>query len=134
MRKKLRISSGITSLRVVETLIDTVTIEIGIKQENYGKILISTLEAVNNAILHGNKSDPSKNVEIEFVFQKEVLRIKVTDEGEGFKPEALPDPTIQENLEALNGRGVFLMSQLADEIKFSKKGNSVIMRFKNIIY
>ena len=48
-------------------------------------------------------------------------------------PEKVPDPTIPENIEALNGRGVFLMSQLADKIKYSKKGNSVTMTFKNIL-
>ena len=61
------------------------------------------------------------------------LKIKVTDEGTGFRPEKVPDPTIPENIEALNGRGVFLMSQLADEIKFSKKGKFVTMTFKNIM-
>ena len=91
-------------------------------------------EAITNAIEHGNKWDAKKEVSIRVSLIDSMLLITVTDEGEGFKPEALPDPTIQENLEALNGRGVFLMSQLADEIKFSKKGNSVIMRFKNIIY
>ena len=134
MRKKIKILSGINNLRIVETLIDSVTNEIGIRQENYGKILISTLEAVNNAILHGNESDPAKSVEIEVTFIKKELKIKVTDEGHGFKPDMLPDPTFPENLESLNGRGVFLMSQLADEIKFSKKGNSVLMKFKNIVY
>ena len=51
-----------------------------------------------------------------------------------FIPKKLPDPTIPENLEVLNGRGVFLMSRLADKITYSKKGNSVTMIFKNIVY
>ena len=65
-------------------------------------------------------------------FNKKQLKIKVTDEGPGFKPEKVPDPTEPENIEALSGRGIFLMSRLADDIKFSKKGNSVKMTFKNI--
>ena len=51
---------------------------------------------------------------------------------QGFNPEEVPDPTIPENIEALNGRGVFLMSKLADKIKYSKKGNTVTMIFKKL--
>lgn len=134
MYKKIRIESKVTSLRIVEKAIDEATGELGISPENYGKILVSTLEGVNNAILHGNQSDPDKMVDIEIVFEKKELRIKITDEGNGFIPKKLPDPTVPENLESLNGRGVFLMSKLADKIKYSKKGNSVTMIFKNIIY
>ena len=95
--------------------------------------MVSTLEAVNNAILHGNKSSPEKIVNIEITFKSNELKIKVTDEGTGFRPYKLADPTIPENIEALNGRGVFLMSRLADKITYSKKGNAVTMIFKNII-
>ena len=58
--------------------------------------------------------------------------ITVTDEGRGFKPREVPDPTKPENIEAMNGRGIFLMKRLADEIQFNKKGNSVKLTFKNI--
>ncbi len=97
------------------------------------KYLISTLEAVNNAIIHGNKSDIKKFVEIKFMLDRKCLKVTVTDEGKGFKPKEIPDPTKPENIESLDGRGVFLMSKLADEIKFNKKGNSVKMTFKIII-
>jgi serine/threonine-protein kinase RsbW len=134
MYKKLRIESKVTSLRIVEKAIDEATNELGISEDYYGKILVSTLEGVNNAILHGNNSDPEKMVDIEIAFERKELRIKITDEGKGFLPKKLPDPTVPENLELLNGRGVFLMTKLADEIKYSKKGNSVTMIFKNIEY
>ncbi len=133
MNKKLKIESKISSLRIVEKAIDEVTYDLGISQENYGKILVSTLEGVNNAILHGNHSDPEKMVVIEIAFGKNELKIRITDQGNGFIPEDVPDPTVPENLEALNGRGVFLMSKLADKIKFSKKGNTVTMTFNNIV-
>jgi len=133
MFKRIKIESEVINLRIVENVIDEVTNEIGISQDNYGKILVSTLEAVNNAILHGNHSESEKFVHIEIVFKNNDLKIKVTDEGSGFRPEKVPDPTIPENIETINGRGVFLMSRLADEIKYSKKGNAVILIFKNII-
>lgn len=133
MYKKFQIESKVKSLRVVEKAIDETTNELGISSDDYGKILVSTLEGVNNAILHGNHSDPEKKVEIEISFKGRELKIRITDEGKGFIPKKLPDPTVPENLESLNGRGVYLMSKLADEIKYSKKGNSVTMTFKNLV-
>ena len=133
MLKKLTIESKISNLRLVENEIDNITLQKGINQDNYGKILISTLEAVNNAIVHGNKSDEKKLVVIDIILNNGILKVKVTDEGKGFKPSEIPDPTKPENIEALNGRGIFLMSKLADDIEFNKKGNSVILIFKNIM-
>jgi serine/threonine-protein kinase RsbW len=134
MHKKIKIGSRVINLRIVENEIDIATNQIGISQKNYGKVLVSTLEAVNNAILQGNNSDPGKIVDIEIIYKSNELKIKVTDEGSGFRPEEIPDPTMPENLEVLNGRGIFLMSRLADKIKYSKKGNTVTMIFKNILY
>jgi serine/threonine-protein kinase RsbW len=133
MYKKIRIESTVESLRIVENTIDEMTTAIGISQDDYGKIMVSAMEAVNNAILHGNHSNPGKIVEIEISYKNNVLNIKVTDEGPGFKPEAVPDPTTPENIEALNGRGIYLMSHLADKIEYNPKGNSVTMTFKNNI-
>lgn len=133
MYKKLKIESQVSNLRIVEKAIDDTTAAIGISQDNYGKILVSAMEAVNNAILHGNKSNPEKSVEVEINYKGDELRITVTDEGPGFNPEKVPDPTTPENIEELNGRGIYLMSHLADKIEYNKKGNSVSMSFKNIL-
>jgi serine/threonine-protein kinase RsbW len=133
MLKKIRIESKLSNLRIVENTVDEITAELGISYNNYGKILITMLEAVNNAIIHGNKSSAKKYVDITIEFTKQKLKIKVKDEGNGFSPEKVPDPTIPENIEEVNGRGVFIMSRLADEIKYSKKGNTVTMVFNNVI-
>jgi serine/threonine-protein kinase RsbW len=132
MYRKLKIESVTNNLRVVEKAIDEVTGDLGIQQDNYGKIMVSTMEAVNNAIIHGNKSDPDKFVNITISFKSNDISIRVTDQGKGFKPSDVPDPTLPENIETINGRGVFLMSRLADKISFSRKGNSVTMIFKNV--
>ena len=134
MYKKIRIESTVGSLRVVENAIDEATTVIGISQDNYGKILVSAMEAVNNAITHGNHSNPEKMVDIEIYFNSNELMISVTDEGTGFRPETVPDPTTPENIEELNGRGIYLMSHLADKIQYTEKGNSVTMTFKNILF
>jgi serine/threonine-protein kinase RsbW len=133
MKRKIKIESSISNIYLVENAVDAFTCDAGVTQECYGKILIATLEAVNNAILHGNKSDSGKKVEIEMTVLTNSLTIKITDEGNGFSPEEIPDPTKPENLQAINGRGVFLMSKLADKISFNTKGNSVEMTFKNIL-
>jgi serine/threonine-protein kinase RsbW len=133
MYKNIKIESQVANLRVVENAIDEATSVIGISQDNYGKILVSAMEAVNNAIIHGNKSISEKIVDIEISYESNELKIKVTDEGPGFRPDLVPDPTTPENIEELNGRGIYLMSHLADKIEYNEKGNSVKMIFKNIL-
>jgi len=132
MYKRLKIESRLSNLRLIENAIDEITGAIGIKQDNYGKIMVAALEAVNNAVTHGNRSDPSKIVDVEIAFEDNGINITVTDEGEGFNPESIPDPTMPENIEELSGRGVFLMTKLADSIRFNEKGNSVTMSFKEV--
>ena len=132
MYKRLKIESIMSNLRIIENAIDEITGSIGISQDNYGKIMVAALEAVNNAITHGNKANPQKMVDVEIEFENDEIVITVTDEGDGFSPEKIPDPTMPENIEELSGRGVFLMTKLADSIKFNEKGNSVTMSFKEV--
>lgn len=128
--ESITINSDIEKLKVVETLVDRLSKKLGVSDEVYGKILISTVEAVNNAILHGNKGDISKMVTVNISADGNVLDITVTDEGEGFEYGNLPDPTDPKNIENLHGRGVFLMRRLADSIEYNTYGNEVKMRFK----
>jgi serine/threonine-protein kinase RsbW len=128
--ESITINSDIEKLKIVETLVDTLSKKLGVSDEVYGKILISTVEAVNNAILHGNKGDINKMVTVNMSADGSVLDITVTDEGEGFEYSNLPDPTDPKNIENLHGRGVFLMRRLADAIEYNSSGNEVKMRFK----
>jgi serine/threonine-protein kinase RsbW len=132
MYKRLKIGSVMTNLRIIENAIDEITGAVGVNQDNYGKILVATLEAVNNAITHGNKANPQKMVDVEISFDNNEMIIIVTDEGPGFNPASIPDPTMPENIEELSGRGVFLMKKLADSISFNEKGNSVTMNFREV--
>jgi serine/threonine-protein kinase RsbW len=128
--ESITINSDVEKLRVVETLVDTLSKKLGIPDEVYGKILISTVEAVNNAILHGNKGDASKMVTVNFTADGNTFDVTVTDQGEGFKYDTLPDPTDQANIENLHGRGVFIMRSLADAIEYNDSGNEVKMSFR----
>jgi serine/threonine-protein kinase RsbW len=130
MRRDLNIVSEIVNLRLVESTIDQISSELEIGSDDYGKILVATLEAVNNAIIHGNRTDISKFVNVGIEYVPKDLIITVRDEGPGFSPDGVPDPTAPENIENLHGRGVFLMKQLCDDISFNEKGNEVIMKFK----
>jgi serine/threonine-protein kinase RsbW len=84
---------------------------------------------VNNAIHHGNKSNPSKEVALEFISSGSTLSFLIEDEGPGFDYNNLPDPTDPQNIEKPHGRGVFLMTNLADSIEFLNDGSKVKMDF-----
>jgi len=129
MKKILQISSKIENLRKVEKLVDEVSAEYQIGSDIYGNILIAALEGANNAILHGNKLDESKMVNIEIIKEEKSLKINIEDEGNGFDYKNIPDPTAPENIENVNGRGIFLMEKLSDKIEFSKNGARVELEF-----
>jgi serine/threonine-protein kinase RsbW len=129
MITKLDIGSRVENLRVIEGKVDELMARLGINKDEYGRIMVATMEAVNNAIVHGNQNDNSKSVNISFEFKKQGLVVKVRDQGIGFNPDCIPDPTSPENIENLRGRGVFLMKNLADDIGFNEVGNEVIMKF-----
>lgn len=84
-------------------------------------------EALSNAIIHGNASNPDKFVQIEYAVTDERITICVTDQGKGFHPEEIPDPTLDENLERPHGRGVMLMRAYMTSVTFNERGNSVTL-------
>lgn len=130
MTEKISIKSDIENLTVIETMVDTLSKRLGVSDDVYGKILVSTVEAVNNAILHGNKGDVTKTVTVEISADGNIFEVFVQDEGQGFEYDKLPDPTKPENIENLHGRGVFLMRNLADSIEYNESGTEVRMKFK----
>jgi serine/threonine-protein kinase RsbW len=123
MEKSLKIVSKIESLRKVEKLVDDLSAEYNISADIYGNILIASLEAANNAILHGNKLDEKKIVNIVFIIEETKLKIKIDDEGNGFDYKNVPDPTAPENIENVNGRGIS-DGETFDKIEFSRNGAS----------
>jgi len=127
----LKINSTTKSLRLIERLIDDVCQVYNVGEDVYGNMLIAVTEAVNNAIHHGNKDNPDKFVRIGFESDNSQLVFSVADEGEGFDPSTLPDPTDPANLDKVSGRGVFLMSHLTDTIRFEDNGRKVLLGFKS---
>lgn len=88
---------------------------------------VGLTEAIANAILYGNSADPEKRVLVELRAVPGEVLVRVSDEGSGFDPEAVPDPRLPENLTLPDGRGVFLMRELMDEVRFNRSGNAVTL-------
>ncbi len=127
---QLSIPSDFSELVKVEDLIDAVCVNHFTDQDVYGNVLIAVTEAVNNAIQHGNLSDPAKQVNITVETSEDQINFAVSDQGAGFDFNNLPDPTAPENIEKENGRGIFLMRSLSDGVEFEKNGATVIISFK----
>lgn len=126
---RIEIASSLSNITKVEALIDRVCDELGLNEDFYGNILIAVTEAVNNAIVHGNQSVESKQVTIEVDHEGTNLTFNVIDTGEGFDFQNLPDPTAPENIEKPDGRGIFLMKNLSDDVNFYLNGSKVSITF-----
>lgn len=90
-------------------------------------IHLAAEEAIVNAIIHGNKLDPSKKVHVSCLISVDLARIEVTDEGSGFDPGSVPDCTLADRLEMPGGRGVMLMRTFMTRLEYSDRGNRVLM-------
>lgn len=126
----VKIPSLKENVSVVESFIENVGEKIRIEEAIYGNVLVSVTEAVNNAIVHGNKEDKNKKVRLGLKQNKKSVRFIVEDEGMGFDHNTLPDPTNPKNLEKVKGRGIFLIKNLSDKTTFKQGGRVVEMLFK----
>lgn len=88
---------------------------------------VGLTEALSNAMLYGNGRDPGKRVRVEVSYDCGCVVTRVTDEGPGFDPARVPDPTEPPNRAKVGGRGLFLMRALMDEVHFNASGNSVTL-------
>jgi len=129
MIKDLNFPSDIANLSLVEKAIDELSLELDLSDEVYGNVLVATMEATNNAIIHGNRLDPDKEVKIEINLKEKELMVHIEDQGQGFDHMNVPDPTAPENIEKINGRGIFLMERLSDEILYMEEGRIVELKF-----
>ena len=90
-------------------------------------------EALANAIHHGNRLDASKFVRVVFKVSTQRVRIEVHDEGQGFCPANVPDPTDNEHLDVPSGRGVMLMRSYMSLVEYNEAGNCVIMEKERVV-
>ena len=125
----IQIPSLTENIRMIESFIDNAKDKYDLDDDIYGNIMIAVTESVNNAIIHGNGGDKSKNVELKLELEDNAIKFFVEDEGNGFAFENLPDPTAPENLNKPGGRGIFLMKHLCDEVTFKENGRIVELTF-----
>ena len=101
-----------------------------LSNEKIFDIKVCVDEAVRNAIVHGNKSDRRLYVRVLYWVKDGKVNIEVEDEGKGYNPKKLPDPTVDENITRNCGRGVYLIKKLMDKVEFNETGNVIKMMKK----
>jgi serine/threonine-protein kinase RsbW len=111
---------------LLETVAEAMT-DLGYPPQDVFGMRLALEEALVNAIKHGHRLDPSKQVEVHYHVSPEQVLLDVEDQGEGFDPENVPDPTAAENLERPNGRGLLLIRAYTSWIRYSDRGNAVTL-------
>ncbi|GIK23099.1 MAG: ATP-binding protein [Ignavibacteriota bacterium] len=128
----LEIESTPNNLITVEEFVNYFSVELGLDQEKINGLLLSVTEATTNAIIHGNKNNKLKLVRISVFVENSTLTIKIKDEGKGFDPLIVPDPTDPENLLKDSGRGLYLMRVYMDGLSYNytPEGTETILTLK----
>ncbi|HEU0012860.1 MAG TPA: ATP-binding protein [Longimicrobium sp.] len=118
-----------SDLRLIEAAVGYLTDRLRAYQYNGSRLTLNfrvgIAEALANAMLYGNGGDAAKRVRVEVELSDEEVSVLVRDEGSGFDPDAVPDPTLPENLDSSGGRGIFLIRELMDEVDYGECGNCV---------
>jgi serine/threonine-protein kinase RsbW len=124
---EVRIPSSTTEGQKVQERIITRLEELGFPARGVFGVRLALEEALVNAIKHGNGLDPKKQVQVGCQISSEKVRIIIEDEGSGFRPQDVPDPTEDENLEKPCGRGIMLMRAFLSVVEYNERGNRVLL-------
>jgi serine/threonine-protein kinase RsbW len=127
MATELTIPSDLAEARRVQEMIEEALQASAYTEHDIFSIKLALEEALVNAIKHGNQMDPDKRVYIVYRVTTERFDIRITDEGAGFNPEDVPDPTLDDNIERPCGRGLLLMRGFMTEVQYHGRGNVVTM-------
>jgi serine/threonine-protein kinase RsbW len=129
---QLELESDPNNLITVEEFVNYFAKDLGIDEDKMNGLMLSVTEATTNAIIHANKSDINKKVLIDVYINKGILTVVVKDEGKGFDPSKIPDPTAPENLLKDSGRGLYLMRVYMDALDYNvtPTGTETILTLK----
>ena len=127
MATELTITSDLSEARRVQEQIEEALQAAGYTEHETFAIKLALEEALVNAIKHGNQMDPEKIVRVVYFLNKERFDVRITDEGPGFNPEDVPDPTAPENLERPCGRGLLLIRYYMSSVSFTDDGRTIVM-------
>jgi len=128
----LEIESTPNNLITVEEFVNYFSVDLGLDREKINGLLLAVTEATTNAIIHGNKNNKLKMVRIYVFVDGPIVTIKIKDEGKGFDPSIVPDPTDPENLLKDSGRGLYLMRVYMDGLSYNQtpEGTETILSLK----
>jgi len=131
---KLDIASRFDMLDMVQTVLHHISGLIGFHEDDLHFMTVAVRESVVNAIKHGNKMDETKRVGVSFLLRPSLLEVQVADEGRGFDPRAIADPTDHQNILKVDGRGIFFMRSFMDSVKYSfpKDGGTIVRMTKRL--
>lgn len=126
---EVKLPSDRKSINLIESYILKIKENFQISDDKYYNILIVVTEAVNNAIVHGNKCDAEKKVKLSIHCNEQQAVFEIEDEGTGFDPDSIADPRQPENLLKESGRGIFLIKELSDSFEYLNNGRKIKIFF-----
>lgn len=129
MERDLVISSQLINIEKVRSFLDEIFNESCLNRNYFNRVFLGISEAVSNSIVHGNCLDEGKFVFIRVVFENDQLQVEVKDQGVGFIVENIANPTTIVNLKRENGRGIFILQQIADEVEYYEGGSKVLIKY-----
>jgi serine/threonine-protein kinase RsbW len=126
---KTEIASERNNFNYIEDMLLKANKDFKMPEEEFRKVLIAVSEVVMNAIVHGNKENKTKKVEVIIEFNSDIMCIKVCDEGNGFNIDNNFDPTLDENILKSSGRGMYIVKSLINDIRYkhTKKGSEIVL-------
>ena len=130
LRAHLVLASRFENIEVAERAFRDLCVEAGAAGDEIYWVVTALREALANAMRHGNRLEPRRSVQVGFAIDGSEVSIRVDDEGEGFDPTTIPDPTDPANLLRPSGRGIFYMQQFMNHVEFTRLphgGTSVLM-------
>jgi len=119
----LVLASRFENIEVAERALRDLCDQAGCDGDDLYWVVTALREALANAVRHGNRSEPERRVFVDYSVDPSMVTIQVEDEGEGFDPATIPDPTDPENLLRPNGRGIFYMQQFMNHVEFGQAPN-----------
>ena len=129
LTRTIKIQSIRGNIREIEDFLLSIHEQVHFEESVLDRIMISVTEAVNNGIIHGNKANPEKTVELMCTCNGTHVEFIIRDEGEGFSPEDVPDPLAEKNLLKEGGRGLLIIRAMMDSVEFrpNDKGMDLVL-------
>ncbi len=124
------ISSTLDNLTVIDTIIGEIKVLTDVSESFDFRFRLVLAELISNAIIHGNRYDATKKIFIDFFLVEGKVKLCIKDEGVGFDPFVIPNPTSLQNIEKEGGRGIYLVKSISEEMEYCKKDNCIYFSIK----